>query len=445
MSKYRCTLLFVLAGSFSWGETKAQTILADVGSEVIVFSTYLGGQEYDAVRGIAVDPMGFIYAAGKTYSRDFPVVHAHQSACALGPRGSCADAFLTKLAPDGQSMVYSTYLGEPLGDEALDVAADQAGNAYITGTMGSAGFVAKFDPAGQLLYLRKIEAYPLVVSRAIAVDHQGKVYVTGQTLSARFPTRNPLQAAPGGTSCHAIGGGSFPLDAFVARFDALGKMEFSTYLGGDGNDIGLDIAVDREGNVYVVGETSSGNFPLAGPLRADFQGGPAQPVGTCNGDDGFVAKLNADRPVLEYSTYFFKHGSIELDHAGRAILGDKILNPEGTAYSIPKPGALLAADPSGRIYSVCSGGFLFTNAESQIEPLRWLDKGGDLFLSGAARVGEVSLLNPIQPGHAGVIDGFIAKVAGCAVPIDDRPQLEPSVQWRREQLNHLRYVMSEDR
>lgn len=200
--------------------------------ESLIFSTFLGGNEFDIVHGLAVDPLGYIYLAGRTHSRNFPVVNAHQPAFAVGPLGSCADAFLTKLTPDGAAIVYSTYLGERLTDEAWDVAVDEVGNAYVTGSIGSGGFVGKFDPTGQLLYLRKIEAYPFVVSRAIAVDPLGKVYITGHTLSGQFPTRNALQADPSSVSCHAIGGGSFPLDAFVAGFDALGMLEFSTYLGG---------------------------------------------------------------------------------------------------------------------------------------------------------------------------------------------------------------------
>jgi hypothetical protein len=443
MSRYRfVTLLFFLLASASWEGAKAQTMPAVDRLESIVFSSYLGGREFDAVRGIAVDRLGYIYLAGKTYSQNFPVVNAHQSACVLGPRGSCADAFLAKLTPDGQSIVYSTYLGEQLSDEAVDVAVDQDGNAYVTGTMASSGFVAKFDHAGRLQYLRKLEAYPLVTGRAIAVDRQGKAYVTGHTLSARFPILNPLQAAPGSVSCHAIGGGSFPLDAFVARFDALGTLEFSTYLGGTGNDIGLDIAVDRVGNVYVVGETSSPNFPLASPLRSDYQGGSAQPVGTCNGDDGFVAKLNADRPELEYSTYFFRHRRITLDEAGRAILGDKVLTADGTAYSVPVPDSLLAADASGRIYAICSTSYPSSADGNDGDLQRWVDEEGNLFIGGAARPGDIVLLNPIQPVHGGVIDGFLAKIAGCATPITIAPQLEPALRWRREQLNNLKGLLS---
>jgi Beta-propeller repeat len=442
LQRFLLVVMLVISGVGAREDLKADQSSVDARIESLIFSTFLGGEEFDTVHGIAVDPLGYIYLVGKTHSRNFPVANAHQSECALGPLGSCADAFLTKLTPDGAGLVYSTYLGERFTDEAWDVAVDDTGNAYVTGTIGSGGFVAKFNPAGQMLYLRKIEAYPFVASRAIAVDQLGNAYTTGHTLSAQFPTRNALQGNPGGVSCHAIGGGSFPLDAFVAGFDALGTLEFSTYLGGNGNDIGLDIAVDALGNLYIVGETSSANFPLAGPLRENYQGGSAQPVGTCSGDDGFVTKLNADRTVLAYSTYFFKNRFLSVDRLGQAILGDKILNPQGTAYSIPVPGSALAANPDGRIYSLCRSGVLASNLESEAELLRLVDEAGNLFLGGAALPGSIPLLNPLQPNHRGVMDGFVAKVEGCATEITATPSAGQSLQRRREQLNRIRHLSS---
>lgn len=440
LQRFLLVVMFVISGFDAREESHADQTLVDARVESLIFSTFLGGAEFDSVHGLAVDSQGYIYLAGKTHSRNFPVVNAHQPACALGPLGSCADAFLTKLTPDGAAIVYSTYLGESLTDEAWDVAADEMGNAYVTGTIASSGFVAKFDSVGQILYLRKIQAYPFVASRAIAVDQSGRVYITGHTLSAQFPTRNAMQGKSGGISCHALGGGSFPLDAFVAGFDALGTLEFSTYLGGDGNDIGLDIAVDGDGNLYIVGETSSANFPLVGALRADYQGGAAQPVGTCNGDDGFVMKLSAERTGLAYSTYFFRNRFLSVDRLGQAILGDKILNPRGTAYSIPLPDTILAANPYGRIYSLCRSGVFDLSFRPDL--LQAVDGGGNLLLAGTVFPGSIRLVNPLQPEHKGVSDGFVSKMVGCTMEITAGPLAEQAGPRRREQLNDIRRIFS---
>jgi len=122
----------------------------------LVYSTYLGGSDFDAGFGIAVDPAGNAYITGSTDSPDFPIANAWQPAPGLN-----GDAFVTKLSPTG-SLIYSTFFGGFAPDEG----------------------------------------------HGIAVDGKGSVYVTGFTFSADFPTVNPLQ--PG----H---GGSF-LDAFVAKF-----------------------------------------------------------------------------------------------------------------------------------------------------------------------------------------------------------------------------------
>lgn len=119
---------------------------------------------------------------------------------------------------------------------------------------------------------------------------------------------------------------------------------------------------------------------------------------------------------------------------------EKILNPQGTAYSIPAPDTMLAANPEGRVYSICSGGVLSSNLENHPELLRLVDEAGNLLLGGTALPGSIPLLNPLQPGHGGVSDGFLAKIAGCASEITVPPLA--LLQWRREQLNNIRHLSS---
>src|SRR5262249_46905062 len=95
----------------------------------------------------------------------------------------------------------------------------------------------------------------------IAVDPAGNAYVTGSTLSANFPTSNPLQASAGGNG-----------DAFIAKFDPSGNLIYSTYVGGSGGEDGFGIAIDSSGNAYVTGDTSSTNFPTVKALQPSSGG-----------------------------------------------------------------------------------------------------------------------------------------------------------------------------
>src|SRR5439155_1551224 len=115
----------------------------------LVYSTYLGGSSGDEGNGIAVDPAGNAYVTGRTDSPNFPTVNPLQPAS-----GGGSDAFVAKLNPTGSALAYSTYLGGSGGDIGFGIAADTAGNAYVT----------------------------------------------GYTTSTNFPTAHPLQPAPGGGS-----------------------------------------------------------------------------------------------------------------------------------------------------------------------------------------------------------------------------------------------------
>jgi len=131
--------------------------------------------------------------------------------------------------------------------------------------------------------------------RAIAVDSSGNIYMAGSTTSLNFPTT-------GGAFQSAYGGGTY--DAFVTKMDptvsSQGSLIYSTYLGGSGHDIGSGIAVDVSGNAYVLGDTTSVNFPTtAGAFHAALDGGL----------DAFVIKLNAAGSALLYSTYLGGSGS----------------------------------------------------------------------------------------------------------------------------------------
>jgi len=199
----------------------------------LVYSTYLGGSNYDQGNAIAVDSSGNAYVTGVTSSSDFPTANPLQAQL-----GGGQNAFVSKLNAAGSALVYSTYLG---------------GN----GVYGDS-------------------------ANAIAVDSSGNAYVAGETDSSDFPTANPLQAQLNATCYYCT-------NAFVTEMNTAGSaLLYSTYLGGsigyEGysiGDSGNAIAVDSSGNAYVAGQANSLNFPTVNPLQANLRGP----------ENAFVAKI----------------------------------------------------------------------------------------------------------------------------------------------------------
>ncbi len=272
----------------------------------IVYSTFLGGSGNDAASGIAVGADGSVVITGATGSLDLPVA----SAFADRPAGSDdLDAFVAKLAPDGASLVYSTYLGGSDDEHALDVAVDGAGNAYVVGDtrstnfptanplqatsggsgtgLGTAfadGFVTKLSADGTaLVYSTYLGGSDSEQVLAVAVDDAGSAYVTGNTGSATFPVVNALSDRKDGD-----------FDAFVAKLAPGGQsLEFSTFLGGSGADNGDGLALGPS-TVVVVGSTASDDFPTRDAFQGSKGGG---------GLDGFVAELELSGQGVVASSY----------------------------------------------------------------------------------------------------------------------------------------------
>lgn len=210
-------------------------MLSSSGSS-LVYSTYLGGTDWDIAYGIAVERQGSVYVTGMTSSTNFPTVNPLQPAYG----GGADDAFVAKLNSTGSALIYSTFLG---------------GSGFDAG-------------------------------HSIAFDSCGNAYVTGMTTSANFPVVNAPQAS--------LGGGY--TDAFVAKLDKAGStLVYSTYLGGSDVDSGDGVALPPAPPLYtwfntwfgwfakllcllfpatahVAGSTWSTNFPTANPLQANFAG-----------------------------------------------------------------------------------------------------------------------------------------------------------------------------
>jgi RHS repeat-associated protein len=267
---------------------------------VLTYSTFLGGSGNEEGYKITVDASGYIYVTGYTLSTNFPVADAFQSGFhgTSGNPNDGGDAFIAKLTPAGNALVYSTYLGGSGGDLGSGIAVDADGNAYIDGTTdsrdfptlhalqpttdGVAAFYAKLNATGTLVYSTYLGSGN-ARGNDIALDDAGNIYLTGQAESA-FPTVNAAQPS--------FGGGI--TDAFVAKINPSGSaLVYSTFLGGAQGDYGFAIAVDPvTGSAYVAGETDSTDFPTVAPLQARNMGSA----------DAFLAKLDPNGSI-SYSTY----------------------------------------------------------------------------------------------------------------------------------------------
>jgi len=338
------------------------------GSELI-YSTYLGNVTCDTAGGIAVDNEGNAYVTGYA-STGFPVTDgAFQSARAGAAENN--DAFVTKINAAGSDLVYSTYLGGSEADGGQSIAVDSEGNAYVAGTTRSSDFptlnpyqsyfagetdlfITKFNPAGnELVYSTYLGGSNTESVTDIALDNEGNVYITGYT-RAVFPTVNPFYT-----------GRMYRSDAFISKLGATGStLIYSGRFGGSEGESGEGIAVDTHGYAYVVGRTTSADFPTESPLT----GSGFNPTSLVS--DVFVTKIHPSGNPMIYSTYL---GGSDDDY-GYAIAVDD----DGTAFVTG---------------TTCSTDFPLTSSAFQS-----------------------TTTNPEPPNTYAYCDAFIAKISDGAPP-----------------------------
>src|SRR5579884_1676452 len=271
---------------FGGGNSDAFVMKLNPAGSIILYATYLGGSNDDEAAGIVVDATGNAYVTGRTLSINFPLVHPLQSAI-----GGGWDAFVAKINPTGSDLEYATYWGGSENDYGYAIAIDPSGNAYFTGytyssdfpvtpgafqtTAGksigtlSDAFISQIGPHGATLgYSSYLGGSDYDSGSAIAVDSAGNAYVAGLTGSSDFPLARAMKNSLAGSRC----GENIPCwNAFVARVNAGGDaLTFSTFLGGSGGASSNGIALDSHRNIYLVGSSFRGDFPItSGAFQKD--------------------------------------------------------------------------------------------------------------------------------------------------------------------------------
>ncbi len=422
---YTASSDFPLANPFdsTFGDTvlgvfDAFVVKLNSSGDQLLYSTYLGGSDAtDRALCLAVDDSGAAYVSGYTESDDFPVAGAFQ-----GTYGGNQDAFLAKLSPAGDSLIYGTYLGDTEKDVALGLSVDDQYRAYLIGHTGSANFptagtpfddshggdqdvfVTRFSGGGdQLEYSTLIGGSAGDHGMAIALDSTYSCYLTGYTASSDFPHKSAYDSTYNGGPTYG--------DIFVTRLSSDGdSLIYSTYIGGSEDDFSLAVDIDPMGAAYVTGYSLSTNIPLVNYIDNTYEGYFM----------AYVAKIEPAGDALAYATYLGGWGDeygtgIKVNQQGKAHLvgatssgNFPIVDPFDGEFSYDHDGFVACINVSGGSLSYSSylGGI-----DDDFAYGLSLDTADNLYVVGYTGSVDFPTLEPAQDSLDGGYDMFVAKIA----------------------------------
>lgn len=412
---------------------------------VLTYATYLGGNNTDEANAVAVDEEGNAYIVGTTVSSNFPITPDSSQSSVNGVFQSrlagfvtaSYDAFVTKLNPEGTSIVYSTFLGGSYGDNATSVVVNASGEAHLVGETSSPDFplatpmqstrrgeqdvfFTKFNADGSaLVYSTYLGGTRNEYAPVVALTNEGNAVVAGRTFSPDFPVFNfPFQSNFGGGNCPAA-----PCsDGFITQLGIMPSPRFfSTFLGGTRDDLIDGISVFKaDGSIYVTGRTNSTDFPVtASALRRSK-------TGSADSYDAFVLRLDSTGYYPHFSTYLGGGGEdyaydLALDDAGNSwVTGFTTSNDFPTtpdAFQSTLRGAsaynsdafLTKLDARGALlnYSTFLGGGLDDTGKAVAA------YGSEVYVAGETSSRDLPVTpTAFQPGHGGgAFDGFVARIA----------------------------------
>jgi hypothetical protein len=325
-------------------ETNAFVLKLNAAGSALVYSGFIEGANNDNGRGIVVDTTGFAFVVGDTFSDTLTAPTFPITAGAYDNSWGNREAFVAKVATNGASLVYCTYIGGYGTEYAKGIAIDTSGNAYVTGETndypnsppfpvtagaydqvfngpgtgaGTDAFVTKLNSTGTaLVYSTFLGGTASDSASGISLDASGNAYVVGQTASSDFP-RTSLQTWSGGW------------DGFVTKLNSTGTaLVYSGFIGGSTYDSATSIAVDGSGSAYVAGSTDSteASFPETGGPDLTYNGGFS---------DAFVARVNPAGTALLFCTYLGGSGdeyayAVAVDGLGAAYVAGTTTSTEAT-------------------------------------------------------------------------------------------------------------------
>jgi hypothetical protein len=360
----------------------------------VEWMTYLGGSDLDGGYRVAADASGAAFVAGFTTSTDFEGrLNEHHG-------GHVRDVFVVKATAEG-AVEWMTYLGGSAYDECFGIAVDGDGNALLAGNTVSTdfegrinehhgglddAFVLKLDPDGAVLWMLFIGGSATDFGFGMAVDAQGNSYMAGRSRSTDVEGR---------TNSHH--GGLH--DGLIAKVNAVGALQWATYIGGSGVEAAIGIDLDSAGRILTAGYTNSPNFVEA---TNSYQGGMS---------DAFIARLSPDGDI-QWSTYL-GGGERDEGYDVAVMAGDEAIV---AAYTD-------SADFIGRnnTYSFEDGAVVRVNAAGAVQWMTYVGGSGD---DGCISVAINSAGHAIVAGytystdfagrlndHRGAQDGFVAEIS----------------------------------
>jgi hypothetical protein len=300
-------------------------------SGTLLFSTYLGGSDFDRIEDIFISTSGDYVVVGPTWSTDFYTSPgSHQKTFG----GGDSDVFITSISNDGQSIQFSTYFGNTTNDDAWAIGSDSTGDVIIVGmtdgdaiatdsayqqTYGGGDtdcFVAKFTHnCSSLKWSTLLGGNGWEFGDQVEFDSDDNIVASGYTGSSDFPLVNQLyNDTPG-------------YDAFFAKLDADGEnLLMSSYLGGSLEDRSYAMEVLSDESILITSPTGSSDMPVENSFL-NYSGGY----------DGYIALIDEETPELLFGSYY---GGSSNDYVlGMSVYGESMIAVIGYTYSNDLPTA----------------------------------------------------------------------------------------------------------
>jgi uncharacterized protein (TIGR03437 family) len=384
----------------------------------ILYYAFVGNGGWDQATSVAIDADGSAVIHGDTRNTNFPLKNAFQTQY----KAAFSNTFITKLSPDGKSLVYSSYIGGSFEDFSRGVALDRNGNAWITGytysndftikqalqsRYGQSGdcYVAKVAPNGDLLWSTYLGGSGADWCEGIAMDQQGNAYIGGGSSSLDFPLENAIQTT-------ITPRNSFPTPLLV-KLSNDGTIVTATFVGGPTAGTAWSVALDPAGNVFLAGGADS-----ALVTKNAFQ------AHSGSSSNGFVLELDNALKNVIFATYLGGSGSDRVTALAVDQFGSIYLTGTTSSADFPVKGSLqsfiggsvcqcdafvakFAPGAQSLIYSTLLGGNNFDLPGNGVA----VDGSGNLYVTGSTRSTDFPVKNAFQGTFGGGQDIFFTKIS----------------------------------